>query len=99
MLRPIGPAEPDPDVTPSNHKNLWQHFLGPYQLALQCYVVVATDYAGLGVAKDPSGEPIMHEHLDSASQAERHDPFDQNSLRSFCKYSQASSMKKTSSLV
>ena len=64
-----GTSGADPDAAPSNHKNLWQHFLGPYQLALQGYVVVATDYAGLGVAKDPSGEPIMHEYLASPSQA------------------------------
>lgn len=54
---------------PSNYKNLWQHFLAPYQLALQGYVVVATDYAGLGVQKDASGTPIMHEYLASPSQA------------------------------
>ena len=54
---------------PSNYKNMMQHFLGPYQLALQGYVVVATDYAGLGVTKDASGAPIMHEYLASPSQA------------------------------
>ncbi|KAL9041867.1 MAG: hypothetical protein Q9180_000991 [Flavoplaca navasiana] len=64
-----GTSGADPDTAPSNHKNLWQHFLGPYQLALQGYVVVATDYAGLGVAKDTAGEPIMHEYLASPSQA------------------------------
>lgn len=53
---------------PSNYKNLWQHFLAPYQLALQGYVVVATDYAGLGVQTDASGTPIMHEYLASPSQ-------------------------------
>ncbi len=53
---------------PSNYKNLWQHFLAPYQLALQGYVVVGTDYAGLGVQKDASGAPIMHEYLASPSQ-------------------------------
>ncbi|KAI4164051.1 MAG: hypothetical protein LQ342_002286 [Letrouitia transgressa] len=59
----------DANIAPSNHKNLWQHFLGPYQLALQGYVVVATDYAGLGVAETASGEPIVHEYLASPSQA------------------------------
>lgn len=54
---------------PSNYKNLWQHFLAPYQLALQGYVVVATDYAGLGVQTDASGAPIIHEYLASPSQA------------------------------
>ncbi|KAL8746693.1 MAG: hypothetical protein Q9190_001317 [Brigantiaea leucoxantha] len=54
---------------PSNYKNLWQHFLAPYQIALQGYVVIATDYAGLGVQTDASGAPIMHEYLASPSQA------------------------------
>lgn len=33
---------------PSNNKNLLYHWEGPYQLALQGYVVVATDYTGQG---------------------------------------------------
>ena len=44
-------------------------FLAPYQIALQGYVVVATDYAGLGVRKYPSGQPIVHEYVSSPSQA------------------------------
>ncbi|PQE26161.1 secretory lipase protein [Rutstroemia sp. NJR-2017a BBW] len=43
-----------PECAPSHNRNLWQHFLAPYQLALQGYVVVATDYAGLGVGADVS---------------------------------------------
>ena len=58
-----------PDCAPSHHKNLWQHFLAPYQLALQGYVVVATDYAGLGVSKSASGAPIIHEYLACPSHA------------------------------
>lgn len=58
-----------PNNAPSHHKNLWQHFLAPYNLALQGYVVVATDYAGLGVAKTASGMPIPHEYLASPAQA------------------------------
>lgn len=54
---------------PSNIRNLWHHFQVPYQLALQGYVVVATDYAGLGVAKYPQGNPIVHEYLTSPAQA------------------------------
>ncbi|KAI4201971.1 MAG: hypothetical protein LQ350_002876 [Teloschistes chrysophthalmus] len=54
---------------PSNHKNLWQHFLGPYPLALQGYVVVAPDYAGLGVHEDATGEPITHQYLACPSHA------------------------------
>lgn len=59
----------DANAAPSHHKNLWQHFLAPYQIALQGYVVVATDYAGLGVKRYPSGQPIVHEYLASPSQA------------------------------
>ena len=59
----------DANAAPSHHKNLWQHFLAPYQIALQGYVVVATDYAGLGVKKYSSGQPIVHEYLASPSQA------------------------------
>ncbi|KAL2053772.1 hypothetical protein ABVK25_006077 [Lepraria finkii] len=59
----------DANAGPSHHKNLWQHFLAPYQIALYGYVVVATDYAGLGVGKHSSGEPIVHEYMASPSQA------------------------------
>ena len=59
----------DANAAPSHHKNLWQHYLCPYQLAVQGYVVVATDYAGQGVHKYPSGQPIVHEYLSSPSQA------------------------------
>ncbi|KAL8717595.1 MAG: hypothetical protein Q9225_005175 [Loekoesia sp. 1 TL-2023] len=54
---------------PSNQKNLWQHFLAPYQLVCEGYVVVAPDYAGLGVSKTGSGEAIVHEYLSGPSQA------------------------------
>lgn len=57
------------DSAPSNMKNLWQHFQAPYLLALHGYVVVAPDYAGLGVGKTALGEPIIHEYLASPSQA------------------------------
>lgn len=42
-----GTSGSSPNCAPSHMKNLWQHFLAPYQLSLQGYVVVATDYAGL----------------------------------------------------
>lgn len=58
-----------PNAAPSNHKNLWQHFQAPYQIALQGYVVVATDYAGLGVRKQASGESIAIEWCTGPSQA------------------------------
>lgn len=63
-----GTSGADANTAPSNHKNLWQHFLAPYQIALQGYVVVASDYAGLGVQKYASGDPIVHEYLSSPSQ-------------------------------
>ena len=60
----------DANAAPSHHKNLWQHFLAPYQIALQGYVVVGTDYAGLGVHKHPSsGKAIVHEYIASPAQA------------------------------
>lgn len=58
-----------PNAAPSHHKNLWQHYLAPFNLALQGYVVVATDYAGLGVGATASGEPIPHEYLVSPAHA------------------------------
>ena len=54
---------------PSNHKALWQHYLGPFQLALMGYVVVATDYAGLGIGKDTDGKEILHEYMASPAHA------------------------------
>ncbi|ERF68468.1 hypothetical protein EPUS_03786 [Endocarpon pusillum Z07020] len=58
-----------PNCAPSHLKHLWQHFLGPYQSALQGYVVIAVDYAGLGVERDASGKRIVHEYLASPSHA------------------------------
>ncbi|KAL9615822.1 MAG: hypothetical protein Q9160_009235, partial [Pyrenula sp. 1 TL-2023] len=57
------------DGAPSHHKNLWQHFLAPYQIALNGYVVVATDYAGLGVHHDAQGSPIVHAYLATPAHA------------------------------
>lgn len=57
------------DAAPSRIRNLWQHFVGPYQLALQGYVVVAPDYSGLGLSQDALGKPIVHEYMASPSQA------------------------------
>lgn len=45
---------------PSNYRNLQYHFQAPFTLALQGYVVVAPDYAGLGVGRLPDGEEIGH---------------------------------------
>ena len=52
-----------PNCAPSNNKILSSHWMAPYTLALQGYVVVATDYAGLGVGKRPSGEEIIHQFM------------------------------------
>ena len=57
------------DSAPSHVKNLWHHFLAPYQLVLQGYVVVATDYSGLGVGVDAMGKQIIHEYTASPSHA------------------------------
>ncbi|WYZ41210.1 hypothetical protein EsH8_V_000105 [Colletotrichum jinshuiense] len=45
---------------PSNYRNLQYHFQVPFTLALQGYVVVAPDYAGLGVGELPDGEVVGH---------------------------------------
>ena len=57
------------NCAPSNHKTLWQHFLAPFLLAAQGYVVVGADYAGLGVHKHESGEPIVHQYMAGPSHA------------------------------
>ena len=54
---------------PSHIRNLWYHFIAPFILALQGYVVVAADYLGLGVTKDYTGKPISHPYLASTSHA------------------------------
>ena len=59
----------DKNSAPSHMKNLWHPFIAPYQLALQGFVVVATDYAGLGVSEDAEGKPIVHEFLAGPSHA------------------------------
>lgn len=57
------------DCAPSNIRNLWQHFLAPFELSLQGYAVVATDYAGLGVQYDANGSFITHEYLAGPAEA------------------------------
>ncbi|KAI9792363.1 MAG: hypothetical protein M1833_001095 [Piccolia ochrophora] len=58
---------------PSNFKSLWQHFEAPFTMSLQGYVVVAPDYAGLGVSADSAARRISHAFLASPSHA--HDLF------------------------
>ncbi|PVI01004.1 alpha/beta-hydrolase [Periconia macrospinosa] len=48
---------------PSHYRNLWGHFTGPYVFALQGFIVIIPDYAGLGVSIDGRGNPIVHEYL------------------------------------
>ncbi|KAL8829482.1 MAG: hypothetical protein Q9191_001989 [Dirinaria sp. TL-2023a] len=57
------------ECPPSNRRDLWHHFQVPYLLALHGYVVVATDYAGLGVGADAKGQAIIHEYLTGPAQA------------------------------
>jgi hypothetical protein len=58
-----------PESGPSHLRNLWQHYLAPFPLALQGYVVVATDYAGLGLPRDAHGNEIVHEYLAAPAHA------------------------------
>ncbi|KAK0642708.1 hypothetical protein DIS24_g8781 [Lasiodiplodia hormozganensis] len=46
-----------PDCAPSHIRNLWYQFAGPYEMAMQGYVVVAPDYAGLGVSTTTPSSP------------------------------------------
>ena len=54
---------------PSKNKTLSQHFLAPFQLAAQGYVVVGPDYAGLGVHHHETGQDTVHEYMASPSHA------------------------------
>lgn len=58
-----------PPCAPSNYRNLQYHFMVPFLLALQGSVVVAPDYAGLGVSHLPSGKEIPHPWLAGPAQA------------------------------
>ena len=57
------------ECAPSNNRSLWHHFQLPYQLALNGYVVVGTDYAGLGLGRDGNDRPIVHEYLTGPAHA------------------------------
>ena len=58
------------ECAPSHIRNLWYQFTTPYSLVLQGYVVVAADYAGLGVDRDAEGKPILHHYLANPSHAD-----------------------------
>ncbi|KAH6654220.1 secretory lipase [Truncatella angustata] len=47
---------------PSHTRNLWYQYSAPYVLALQGYIVVAPDYAGLGLDHDVEGNFIAHQY-------------------------------------
>lgn len=51
------------ECAPSHVRNLWAHFSAPYALALAGFAVVASDYAGLGVARGFDGAPVVHPYL------------------------------------
>lgn len=57
------------DCAPSHIRHLWYHFIAPFHLALQGYVVVAPDYLGLGVNKYANGTQITHPYLANPSHA------------------------------
>ncbi|KAH6889356.1 putative secretory lipase [Thelonectria olida] len=55
------------DCAPSHLRDLYSQFGAPIQLAQAGYAVVASDYAGLGVAKDANGNNITHQFIASPS--------------------------------
>ncbi|KAL8644725.1 MAG: hypothetical protein Q9226_007622 [Calogaya cf. arnoldii] len=62
-----------PECAPSHSKSLVYQFTAPFPLVLQGYVVVAPDYAGLGVSRNTAGKPIVHQLY--ANQAAANDLF------------------------
>ncbi|KAL9054494.1 MAG: hypothetical protein Q9162_004140 [Coniocarpon cinnabarinum] len=50
-----------PECAPTHIRNLWYQFSAPFTLALQGYVVIGVDYAGLGVGETASNETIAHQ--------------------------------------
>ncbi|PVH91171.1 alpha/beta-hydrolase [Periconia macrospinosa] len=58
-----------PESAPSHLRDLWQNAQGPTPLVEQGYVVIAPDYAGLGVSRNASGGNITHEYLASPAHA------------------------------
>lgn len=57
------------ECAPSHVRNLWSDFIGLFTLVLQGYVVVAPDYAGLGVGVDSTDCAVTHEYLANPSHA------------------------------
>lgn len=57
------------NCAPSHYKNLFYQFAAPYQLVLRGYVVVAPDYAGLGITEDAKGNAVNHTWFPNLSHA------------------------------
>lgn len=57
------------DQGPSHLKGLSFQFGAPYTLALQGYVVVGADYAGLGANRTAEGQTVPHEFLANPAHA------------------------------
>lgn len=57
------------NCAPSHIRTLSAQFFAPYTMALQGYVVVAPDYAGLGVNIGANGETIANEFASNPSHA------------------------------
>jgi pimeloyl-ACP methyl ester carboxylesterase len=55
------------ECAPSHIRNLWYQYSALYQLALAGYVVVAPDYAGLGINRTAGGTPIRQETFVSSA--------------------------------
>ena len=54
---------------PSNYRSLQYHFMVPWTIALQGMVVVAPDYAGLGIDQLSSGQKFRHPWTTPPAQA------------------------------
>lgn len=57
------------ECAPSHIRNLWYQYSAPYILALQGYVVVAPDFAGLGIDRYANGTQFRHPYLSNPSHA------------------------------
>ena len=57
------------ECAPSHYQTLTYEYAAPYELVLQGYVVVAADYAGLGVYEDTPSKPVIHQYGASRAQA------------------------------
>ncbi|KAK3697079.1 hypothetical protein LTR37_017677 [Vermiconidia calcicola] len=57
------------DGSPSAHRSLFYHNIMPFMLAQAGYVVVASDYAGLGVNTSWDGSYVPHQYTNRLAQA------------------------------